>query len=156
MDPQKGFHKYLITCDYSSLYPTIIRQFNISPEIFVKVDKNLDVKKHPNYIKCANGAIFEKNTDGILRTILSGLFIKRKEAQRTAKTIEHVIKNCKLNSIICSTATDIAVLGGKYPQKSLSMYGSEIRLNGFSDEMRVRSLLGFCERIARENNKFYF
>jgi len=70
-----------------------------------------------------------------------------------AKTIEHVIKNCKLNSIICSTATDITVLGGKYPQKSLSMYGSEIKLNGFADEMRVRSLLGFCERIAKENNK---
>jgi len=67
--------------------------------------------------------------------------------------LQNVIQNCKLNSIVCSTATDIAVLSGKYPHKSILIYDAKIHLNGFSEEMRIRALLGFCENIAKQNNK---
>ena len=68
-------------------------------------------------------------------------------------TLKNILKSCKLNSIVCTTATDIAVLGGKYPNKSEQVYGAKIHLNGFSEEMRIRSLLGFCEFIAKQYDK---
>ncbi|MDD4983662.1 MAG: 50S ribosomal protein L11 methyltransferase [Candidatus ainarchaeum sp.] len=70
-----------------------------------------------------------------------------------ALALKNVLKSCKLNSIVCTTATDIAVLGGKYPTKSAQIYDAKIHLNGFAEEMRIRALLGFCESFARENNK---
>ena len=70
-----------------------------------------------------------------------------------ALALKNVIQNCKLNSIVCTTATDIAVLSGKYPHKSEQVYDAKIHLNGFSEEMRIRALLGFCEHIAKQHNK---
>lgn len=95
MEPITGYHKWLMTYDFSSEYPTVMRQWNMSPETFIKVDKNLDISKHPELIKAANGAIFKNDVDGILRILLTDLFKQRKDAQKHAKDIEKEISLLK-------------------------------------------------------------
>ncbi len=90
-EPELGFHKLLGTFDFSSLYPTTIRQWNISPEVFLGIDKGLDTIENPDIIKCANGALFKRNEDGILRVLLTNIFKRRKDAQKTAKIAEKEI-----------------------------------------------------------------
>lgn len=92
---QPGFYKWLLTFDYASLYPTTIRQHNISPEIYLgkldKVPKVLD----PNIIYCASGATFKKDEPGVLPTLLTKIYSDRKSAKNKYGEIESEIKELK-------------------------------------------------------------
>lgn len=97
IEPKPGFHNYLATFDYSSLYPTTIRQWNISPDVFIKKDINAPITE--NTIKTSSGAIFKKNEDGVLKTLLTEIFRQRKENKNKAGDIkaeinelEHILK----------------------------------------------------------------
>ncbi|MEZ0318734.1 MAG: tRNA (guanine(26)-N(2))-dimethyltransferase [Pyrobaculum sp.] len=50
--------------------------------------------------------------------------------------------------LLCATATDAAVLVGKYSRKCLRRYGSVIRKTPFYIELGLRNLLGFIARVA--------
>lgn len=86
MEPRVGMNQWVVTYDFSSLYPTIQRQFYISPETYVGVqddkfkDKctngrpiNLD-----NHVVCNNGSVFEKRLSPTL-TMLEDVFSDRKK-----------------------------------------------------------------------------
>lgn len=80
--PVPGLHKNVICNDYSSLYPTILRMFNVGPETFVTLlpEGNEEKKqewKDKGYIVCASGAVY-KREDGKLKRIVSDLYAKRK------------------------------------------------------------------------------
>lgn len=54
----------------------------------------------------------------------------------------------KNEGIVCATATDTAVLVGRYPRKCLRRYGSAIRKSPFYLEMGLRNLVGYVARVA--------
>ena len=86
--PVPGLHKYCTCRDYSSLYPTLMRQFNIGPETLVTIlpenDENLKKQwKDKGYIVCASGAVFQKE-DGNLKKIITDLYFKRKAYKKTS------------------------------------------------------------------------
>ena len=87
-----GFHKWLKTLDYASLYPTTIRQHNISPEVYLgkilKFDRN-EIDK--DIIYCSSGATFDKNTPGVLPILLTSIYKDRKSAKHEAGDIESEI-----------------------------------------------------------------
>lgn len=75
-----GIFRYVAGLDYASLYPTIIRQFGISPEMFIgKYDDAYKPKK--DEIKLKTGAVFKKNPDALLPAITTKYFALRKEAK---------------------------------------------------------------------------
>ena len=86
-----GFHKgWIADADFTSLYPSIIRTCNISPETYVGTLDELGLTKEEamkKYIVCPNGACFKKKSEqpGILPTILDELFNNRKKAKKQAK-----------------------------------------------------------------------
>jgi DNA polymerase elongation subunit (family B) len=88
-DPRKGLHQYLATFDFASLYPSTMRQWNISPETYI--GKNIDVEEDRKVVHCASGAIFDNSEDSVMRTILSEFYRKRKESKKKAQTIEEEI-----------------------------------------------------------------
>lgn len=88
-DPIVGFHNYLATFDYSSEYPTNIRQWNISPDVFIRKDKNAVVTD--DIIVTSSGAIFKKHEDGVLRILLTDLFNNRKKAKKIAGDVSSEI-----------------------------------------------------------------
>ena len=75
--PEVGLHQYIATLDFASLYPSTMRQFNISPENY----KGNNVDLLPGWIKTASGAVFDNNQDSAMRTILTKYFNMRRESK---------------------------------------------------------------------------
>lgn len=86
--PVPGLHKYCTCNDYASLYPSLMRQFNIGPETLVTVLPETDEVlkqqwRDKGYIVCASGAVFQKE-DGHLKKIITDLYFKRKAYKKTS------------------------------------------------------------------------
>ena len=90
--PDVGLHQFIATFDFASLYPSTMRQWNISPETYK--GKNVDLKE--GWIKCASNAVFDNVEDSVMRTILTRFFNMRKESKKKsfeiAKEIDHLEK----------------------------------------------------------------
>lgn len=86
--PIPGLHKYCTCNDYASLYPSLMRQFNIGPETLVTMISETDEVlkqqwRDKGYIVCASGAVYEKE-DGNLKKIITDLYFKRKAYKKTS------------------------------------------------------------------------
>lgn len=86
--PIPGLHKYCTCNDYASLYPSLMRQFNIGPETLVTLLSETDEAlkqqwRDKGYIVCASGAVFQKE-DGHLKKIITDLYFKRKAYKKTS------------------------------------------------------------------------
>jgi N(2),N(2)-dimethylguanosine tRNA methyltransferase (EC 2.1.1.32) len=62
----------------------------------------------------------------------------------------------KEEGVLCATATDTAVLVGRYPRKCLRRYGSIIRKTPFYIELGLRNLIGFIARVAASEDFYIF
>ena len=93
-EPITGVYKDVIALDFASLYPTTMRQFNISPDTFVKKDKQH--KRKDNEIKCCNGSVYVKDFEGMLPKILTSFYNQRvqfKEEMKKATTELYALKD---------------------------------------------------------------
>lgn len=79
-EPIPNMYDWVISLDFSSLYPTLIRQFNISIENFLFKDKNYVPKD--NEIKTVSGAVFDNSKEYLLPEILTKYFGQRKQAKK--------------------------------------------------------------------------
>ena len=80
-EPILGFYEGVSAFDFASLYPSIMRQFNISPDAFVEQVNKSEVAKRredTNVIVCDNGVVYSKE-DSILKKILGDLYDQRKD-----------------------------------------------------------------------------
>jgi DNA polymerase elongation subunit (family B) len=95
-DPKPGLYSNVMSFDLTSLYPHLIMQYNISPEMLMgqfepiadqfSVDKILrgDMKQHKQYMLDNNvtvsgkGTIFSKREIGFLPKLMKELFVQRK------------------------------------------------------------------------------
>ena len=70
-----GIYNYILILDFKSLYPSMMRTFNIDPYSYVSDCKG------KNLIKAPNGACF-RNEDGVLPEILTKLYHEREKARK--------------------------------------------------------------------------
>lgn len=82
--PVPGMHECIATFDFASLYPSTMRQWNISPESYR--GKNVDLKE--GLIKTASGSIFDNTEDSVMRTVLTDYFSKRKDSKNKSFELE--------------------------------------------------------------------
>lgn len=79
--PIVGYYSGVSAFDFASLYPSVMRQFNISPDAFVDLIPENEIeerRKNPDEIVCENGVVYTKE-DSILKKILSDLYAQRKQ-----------------------------------------------------------------------------
>jgi DNA polymerase elongation subunit (family B) len=78
-EPVVGMHSAVACFDFASLYPSIMRQINVSPDSFIKkVDPTVrEVERASDRIVSVTGAVYKKD-DSILKDILTDLYTKRK------------------------------------------------------------------------------
>ena len=88
-EPQVGKFKYVCSLDLASLYPSLIRTYNISPETLVNernnyvsiggiAEGNFQLKpEHSEYTICPNGSMYRKEKQGFLPTIMEKMFNER-------------------------------------------------------------------------------
>lgn len=80
---QPGIYKYIGGLDFASLYPTTMRQFQISPESFMFKDK--DYVPKADEIKTCSGAVYKKDPNAVIPAILTHYYAKRKDAKKDRK-----------------------------------------------------------------------
>lgn len=85
--PEVGLHEYLAIFDFASLYPSTMRQWNISPEMY----RGKNIELIDGWIKTASGAVFDNRTDSVMRTILENFYAQRKVAKKKSFDIEKEI-----------------------------------------------------------------
>ncbi|EQA7786764.1 3'-5' exonuclease [Acinetobacter baumannii] len=107
-EPKPGAYKYVLSFDVTSLYPSIIRQVNISPETIAGSFAPPDLHDFINKIaprpsdefSCSpNGMMYSKTKQGIIPKEIAKVFFQRKDwkkkmmaAKRNAELIKKLLK----------------------------------------------------------------
>ena len=105
-EPQVGMHDWVCSFDLNSLYPSIIMQYNMSPETIllddelgVNVESVLDGKvknTHPNTALAVNGTRFDTTKPGVLPIIIQEIYnerVQHKQKQLKAEQELELIAN---------------------------------------------------------------
>lgn len=82
---QPGIYKYIGGLDFASLYPTTIRQFNLSPETYKFTDTKGTYTPTSDEIKTSYGAVFDKTQEGIVPHICTKYYKQRKHSKKLKK-----------------------------------------------------------------------
>ena len=98
LEPEVGIHQNVWVFDYKSLYPSVMRTFNIDPAGYI--NKSTD----KNAIELLNGARFERGT-AILPSILDRLFDEREAAKSQGDSIASQAIKILMNSFYGVLAT---------------------------------------------------
>jgi len=96
MDPKPGFYEYVTVMDFKSLYPSIMRTFNIDPLMYRPGCK--EVSKGEGLIKAPNGACFSKKP-GILPVLLENLWQEREKARNKGDELTRGAIKILMNSM---------------------------------------------------------
>lgn len=94
-DPVVGFHKDIAAFDATSLYPSIMQAWNISPECLIGCDENLDLpaekwlsgsvvipEEYSDYAVGCNGALFRKDIKGVVGDLIDFCMSSRKATKK--------------------------------------------------------------------------
>lgn len=87
-DPKVGFSDWVVTGDFSSLYPHLMLQYNMSPETYTEEMRKFCTpdmvlngefeSNDPEYAYACNGVAFKKTTRGMIPTIIEEYYAERK------------------------------------------------------------------------------
>lgn len=112
-DTIPGKYDWIMSFDAESLYPSLIIQYNISPETILPAEEFIPIKPYdvnnrtPLYQKaiekarslnatlCANGAMFSKEKQGFIPVLTDKYFQKRKSAKQEMKQWEQKAQEAK-------------------------------------------------------------
>ncbi|MBD3208982.1 DNA polymerase II [Candidatus Woesearchaeota archaeon] len=90
MDPKPGIYDYVIVCDFKSLYPSLMRTFNIDPLMYVERGKHL--------IRAPNGALFKRDL-GIIPGLIQRFWEEREKARKQGDELARYAIKIHMNSI---------------------------------------------------------
>jgi len=103
-DPMVGKHDWVVSFDLNSLYPSIIMQYNMSPETIiagkdlqVTVDTILDNKvknSRPDTALAANGVRFDTSKQGVLPRIIEEMYEERVLIKQKMLKAQQDLENC--------------------------------------------------------------
>ena len=93
--PEVKMHHDIISYDLASLYPSVIRALNISPETLVHTEFNHDISKEAvingyvtdkkEYCASPSGTYFRKGEQGVVPQLMEMLYNERKETKKIMK-----------------------------------------------------------------------
>ena len=132
MESKPGIYDYLLVLDFKSLYPSLMRTFNIDPLSYVE---NCNGK---NLIKAPNGACF-KNQNGVMGVLVERLLKSRDKAKKEKNELQrHAIKillnsffgvlanaNCRFFSL------DVANAITHFGQKMIKLTAEKVEEEGY-------------------------
>lgn len=106
-EPVPGFYEWIVSVDASSLYPSIMKCLNLSPETLVTVIPGVDVqgllvgKTYLDYVcpqdcsMAANGAIFHHKFVGIVPRLVDNVLIGRRIAKNEMLRLKQLYVDTK-------------------------------------------------------------
>ena len=104
-EPEANLYEWVASFDFASLYPSIMRQFKLSIENFIKKDKFHEPTK--NQIKSYSGSIFDSSYEPLIAEILTNYYGQRKDAKKVslnaekeADALTHILQERKKSAVI--------------------------------------------------------
>lgn len=104
-EPIPNLYEWVVSYDFASLYPSIMRQFKLSIENFLFKDKNYQPKD--TEIKCVTGSVFDASYEPLIAEILSTYYGQRKDAKKVsllaekeADQLHHILNERMKKSVI--------------------------------------------------------
>src|SRR4029434_7014454 len=94
MDSQPGLYRNVMVFDFKSLYPSIIRTFNLDPVTLL--DPSAD---HANALVAPNGARFRRSPPGILPALVATLADERQAARKSGQGVKSNAIKILMNSL---------------------------------------------------------
>ena len=150
-EPQVGMHDHVVSFDLNSLYPSIIMQFNMSPEtIKNEYSPELDVEtvlSKPNVTIPENTAIavggqhFNISKQGVLPKIIEEMYIERVEVKKDMLRFQQELQSAEDKQTIFELQRKISLAENK--QMSI-----KILLNSLYGALGNRYFRFFDQRIA--------
>jgi len=124
MSSKPGIYDFVIVCDFKSLYPSIIRTFNIDPWSYLPdcKDKVIDKKK---IVKVSSGACF-KNQDGILPSIINHLWEQREKARKQKNELARFAIKILMNSFYGVLANPTCRFFSREVANAITLSGQQI------------------------------
>lgn len=101
LSPKVGLHEHVLIFDFKSLYPSIMRTFNIDPLTYVQGH----LLSSEKVIEAPNGAKFSREP-GILPAMLETFTERREEAKKQADALRSYTYKIIMNSFYGVLATD--------------------------------------------------
>jgi DNA polymerase II len=166
LQPDSGIYKNVFVFDFKSIYPSIIRTFNIDPSSLLN-------RKEKDCITSPNGAVF-RNQDGILPEMIQELYEAREKAKRERRELSSYAIKIIMNSFFGILASPNSRYFDLKLGNSITTFGQEIikltmkkiEENGdkviygdtdsiFVQKKNEKNLEEFGIRTSREINKFY-
>jgi DNA polymerase-2 len=160
MLPKPGIYHDVLVLDFKSLYPSIIRTFNIDPSSFL-------LKREKGCVESPNGACF-RNVDGILPEIIEELHRAREKAKKEKREFSsYAIKiimnsffgvlaspNCRyFNMDMANAITNFGQEIIKLTTKKIEEMGYKV-IYGDTDSVFVHVGQKGAEKIGEEIEKF--
>ncbi|MBI2452316.1 DNA polymerase II [Candidatus Pacearchaeota archaeon] len=166
---KSGIYKNVLVLDFKSLYPSIIRTFNIDPFSYLE-----NPEKEKNIIETPNKAYF-KNQDGILPSIIEKLWQEREKAKKEKRELSSYAIKTIMNSFFGVLASPncryfnlkMANAITHFGQFIIKLAAKEIEKKGYkviysdTDSVFVETNLGkekansLGEEIQEQINNFY-
>lgn len=152
-DPHIGLHKWVVSFDLNSLYPSLIMQYNMSPETIVEgqqcqVDIEALLKKEVTFNASdksigGNGQLFRTDKKGILPEIIDGLYNERVGIKRQMLDAQQALQNADKDDkqTIYGIERDIAIAENK-------QMAIKILLNSLYGALGNKYFRFFDQRIA--------
>jgi DNA polymerase elongation subunit (family B) len=87
-EPIPGMYDWIVSFDLTSLYPSLIMEFNISPETLIEekhpntsvdkvLNKEITFEMYKDYAVCPNGSMYRKDVRGFLPELMEKIFKER-------------------------------------------------------------------------------
>jgi DNA polymerase-2 len=149
LDPIPGLHDNVLVLDFRSLYPSVIRTFQIDP---------LGYRKEPSpeedLIVAPNGATFRR-TRGVLTGILDALFPQREEARRTGNWVKSQAIKILMNSFYGVLGTPACRFHNAAVANAITSFGRTILLwtKARIEERGHRVLYGDTDSLFVESDR---
>ncbi|OKY78207.1 MAG: DNA polymerase PolB3 [Candidatus Methanohalarchaeum thermophilum] len=82
LEPKRGLHENVVSLDFSSMYPSLMVSYNISPDTLIEDDEASELKEEDYYEAPEVGHKFRKSPDGFFREILQDLIKRRNQIKQ--------------------------------------------------------------------------
>jgi DNA polymerase-2 len=123
LDPVVGLHEHVLVFDFKSLYPSVMRTFNIDPLAYIQGKR----QGGRGGIVAPNGAVFTREP-GILPEILHGFFEHRAAAKERGQAAEAYSYKIIMNSFYGVLATDACRFADRKLADAITTFGQKLLL----------------------------
>ena len=148
LKPRPGLHEDVLVFDFKSLYPSIIRTFQIDPLGLIRVESAAHRVAGGEVIEAPNGARFRRRR-GILTELLDELFSSREKAKAAGNTIASNAIKVLMNSFYGVLGTSACRFSHPLLANAITSFGKHLLLwaKGWMEQRGLTVLYGDTDSL---------